>query len=335
VIYSAYGPTLISSVAVSPLKPFSPAISSRDVQIDIASRDPWVSWALAQPVRVLPTRRFYSHEENSRFTLEVHQDGLFFHLVYADGTHFLVDREATRVWGEAGANLGDDDVFVYLLGPVMGFILRKHGCLALHASVVELGGLAFALTGSSSSDKFTTAAALALRGVPVLTEDVTPIKESGHSFVVQPGYPRVCLWPDSVKQLLGSADALPLVTPNWNKRYLPLDGMRANFETHPKPLGAIYLLSPRVNNSDAPRIEEMSPSEGLFTLVQNTYMNYLLDRHQRAAEFDILAKLVDCVPVRRIIPHADPARLPVLCDLIIEDAMALSPTATTCLPQSA
>jgi hypothetical protein len=59
-------------------------------------------------------------------------------------------------------------------------------------------------------------------------------------------------------------------------------------------------------------------------LVQNTYMNWLLDRHQRAAEFDALSKLVTQVPVRRIVPHADPGRIGELCDLIQADAGCLS-----------
>ena len=103
---------------------------------------------------------------------------------------------------------------------------------------------AIALCGVSQAGKSTTAAALALRGISVLTEDVTPIKDFGETFIVEPGYPRICLWPDSVKELLGSPDALPLLTPNWDKRYLPLDGVRATFQSEPKPLGAIYLPGP-------------------------------------------------------------------------------------------
>src|SRR6185437_9393951 len=60
--------------------------------------------------------------------------------------------------------------------------------------------------------------------------------------------------------------------------------------------------------------------EALLELVQNTYMNWLLDRDQRAAEFEVLCKIVQQVPVRRIIPHADPARLGALCDLILQNA---------------
>ncbi len=190
--------------------------------------------------------------------------------------------------------------------------------------LISIQDQSIALCGVSQAGKSTTAAALALRGISVLTEDVTPIKILDETFIVEPGYPRICLWPDSVKELLGSPDALPLLTPNWDKRYLPLDGVRATFQSEPKPLGAIYLLAPRMSDSRAPRVEEIAPRDALLALVQNTYMNWLLNREQRAAEFDVLSKIVNQIPIRRLIPHADPARLPALCDLIIEDATTLT-----------
>ena len=64
--------------------------------------------------------------------------------------------------------------------------------------------------------------------------------------------------------------------------------------------------------------------DALLELVQNTYMNWLLDRNQRAAELDVLTRLVANVSVRRIVPHTDPARLGALCELIIKDAKRLS-----------
>jgi hypothetical protein len=64
--------------------------------------------------------------------------------------------------------------------------------------------------------------------------------------------------------------------------------------------------------------------DALLGLVQNTYMNWLLDRNQRAAELDALTRLIASVSVRRIVPHADPARLGSLCELIIKDVKRLS-----------
>jgi len=90
------------------------------------------------------------------------------------------------------------------------------------------------------------------------------------------------------------------------KFFLPLDGRNAKFEKHRQDIGAVYVFSPRVDQADAPRIEAMSFREALLSLVQNTYMNWLLNRKQRAAEFDALGKLVMQVPIRRIVPHLDP-----------------------------
>jgi hypothetical protein len=55
-------------------------------------------------------------------------------------------------------------------------------------------------------------------------------------------------------------------------------------------------------------------------MAQNTYMNYLLGKEQRAAEFDAIARLVSQVKVRRVIPHSDPAKIPAMCDLLEMDA---------------
>jgi len=79
----------------------------------------------------------------------------------------------------------------------------------------------------------------------------------------------------------------------------------------------IYLLAQRSQEERAPWIEEISPREALLELVQNTYLKRLLDRTQRAAEFDLLSRVVMQVPVRRILPHVDFARVGVLCDLIV------------------
>jgi len=244
----------------------------------------------------------------------------FFELTYTDGTRFVVDAAGTRVWGTWAPPFVLEDLVTYLLGPVMGFVLRRRGVTPLHASAVNLGGRAVVLTGAAQAGKSTTAAAIALRGVPVLCEDVAALKESSTGYSVEAGYPRVCVWPDAAQKLLGEEGALPRLTPNWEKRFLALDGARAKFEAERLPLGAVYVLSTRTPQSDAPRVEELGQREALLELVQNTYMNWLLDRKQRAEEFDLLARLAARVPVRRIVPHQDAARLGMMCELLLADA---------------
>jgi len=89
-----------------------------------------------------------------------------------------------------------------------------------------------------------------------------------------------------VEKLLGDKEALPNLTPTWDKRYLALDGGRARFAEKKLPLGAVYLLGERAMDERAPRIENISPREALLELVQNTYMNALLTKEQRAAELN-------------------------------------------------
>jgi hypothetical protein len=157
----------------------------------------------------------------------------------------------------------------------------------------------------------------------VLCEDIAAIEERDEGFTVEAGHMRVCLWPESVEMLMGKPDALPHLAPNWEKCYLPLDGDRATLERQNQPLAAIYILSPREAAPAAPRIEEVSGHQVLLDLVQNTYMNWILDRSQRAAEFEVLARLISKIPVRRVVPHRDPAQIGALCDLILADVRRL------------
>lgn len=317
--YGAYGLTLSSSVPIAALDPLLLRPVHHDVVVDIGEEPPWVVNALAGSARILPTARSGA-PDGGQFSLAARGTN-FFELQYGDGTCFLVDREGTQVWGRPGPKLTAEDALVYLLGPVMGFVLRRRGRLALHASAVGIGGAAVALVGSAGTGKSTTAAALALRGWPVVCEDICSLGSGRHGSHVFPAYPRICLWPDSVEFLYANAEALPLIVEGWGKRYLPLDGTMAKFADGPLPLGAIYLLGERSDDASAPSIVPLSPREATLQLVQNTYMNWLIDRDQRAAEFDSIAKLVLAAKCFRVTPSDDPARIGDLAFLLESHAL--------------
>jgi len=321
--YRAYGLTLSCNTPVPALRQEHTYLERYDIVVTLGPETDWVREARRLPSRVEHPTSGGVERDNSPFTLTSYGAGEFFELAYGHETHFFVDRAAERIWGTCLLPLNHDDVVTYLLGPVMGFALRRRSVLALHASAVCIGGQALALCGESQAGKSTTAAALALRGIPVLCEDITPLIEQHGRFQVEPGYPRVCLWPDAVEKLFGAQDALPRLTPSWDKFFLPLDGRNAKFEERRRVVCAVYFLAPRVPEADAPRIEEVGAREALLNLIQNTYMNWLLDRNQRGAEFDAVSRLVTQVPMRRIVPHADPGRIGELCDLILADAGCL------------
>jgi hypothetical protein len=198
----------------------------------------------------------------------------------------------------------------------MGFVMLLRGIVCLHASAIAIGKEAIALVGPAGSGKSTTAAAFAERGYSVLAEDVVTLDDRGDRFLVRPGYPCIRLWPPAVKALYGSETHLPKLTPNWDKCYLDLS---ARFQGEPLPLAAIYQLGERHHDSAAPFIETLDRSEALMALVANTYATKLMDKLMRAREFELLTRVVGNVSVRRVTPHADPARITELCNLIVDD----------------
>lgn len=321
--YRIYGLNISSDFPIPGLYEEIDGLRRPDVFVQLGSEPRWAKDALRLPSLILQSIAASPDTQDPAFLLSSFGQGQFFQLAYSDGTRFVVNGAATRIWGTAGDSQTMEDLATYFLGPAMGFLLRRRGITALHASAVCIDGKAIVLTGEAGSGKSTTAAALALRGAPVLCEDIAPIEEVDGGFTIEVGHPRICLWPESVELLRGRPDALPRLSPNWEKCYLPLDGAMATLEAQKRPLGAVYILAPREAAADAPRIEDVSSREVLLDLVQNTYMNWLLDRRQRAAEFELLSHLVSHVPVRRIVPHRDPSQIGALCELVVADAKLL------------
>lgn len=318
--YTAYGLFLRSDIEIPGLEPTNSMSIPASVDFTTKHKPDWALEASGLPCEVIHSLPAEPECADPTFVVREYDGGKFFQLAYGDGTEFFVDGDGAHVWGTFVTPFTSEDLATYFLGPVMGFVLRRRGVTPLHASALAMGDFAVAISGAAGAGKSTTAAALALRGAPVLCEDIAALDESAGDFSVRAGYPRVCLWPDAVEKLLGETTALPNLTPNWDKKFLALDGGRAQFAEGALPLGAVYLLSNRVADESVPRFEELSGKEALLELVQNTYMNALLDREQRAAEFELLSRLVTRVSCKRVIPHQDPKRIASLCALIEADA---------------
>ncbi len=324
--YLAYGLRLEADVSIPGLLE-SPPTAEPDLRIWLGSKPAWVPECPPTPEStwyVSPEK-----EDGGRPSLVVEQLalGAYFRLTYSDGTVFVLDRDATRLWATWPPPFVLEDTVTYLVGPVIGFVQRIRGITCLHASAVAVAEKAVALMGAPGAGKSTTAAAFARSGYAVLTDDVVPLHPHGDSFLVHPGYPRVCLWPVAVQALCGAPDVLPFLTPNWPKCYLTLGGESHRFHTAPLPLSAIYLLGERTSDPRAPWVEPVPAAAGMMALVKNTYMSYLLDKERRAREFDLLGRLLERVPLREVRPHAAPPLLPQLCEVIVEDFRALPPAA--------
>jgi hypothetical protein len=318
--YRAFGLTLASDRPVPGLVPTS---ASERVDTHV-----WFAASPDEPVGTLPEELWFQARElaDGEPALRAWRldGGRYFRLRYADGTEFVVEGAGQHVWARWSPTSTLEDTATYLLGPVLGLVLRLRGVACLHASAVAVGTHAVAFVGSAYAGKSTIAATFVRMGHRALADDIVALTiRNGVAYAV-PAYAQLRLWPESVALLYGAADALPPLTPTWDKRGLDLS--RGAFQEEPLPLAAIYVLDPR--SSDAsPRIELLSGRECLLTLLGNSYVSYLMDRTQRREEFELLSRLVNEVPMCRLgVPHAV-RHAAQLRDVIVEDCEARRCTA--------
>ena len=247
-------------------------------------------------------------------------DGSHYRIDYCDGTRVVVDARGNALWAQGPHGASVEDTAIYILGPALGFVLRLRGVTCLHASAVAIDGAAVAFVGCAGAGKSSLAAAFAQRDHAVITDDVAAIEDLGDRFQVQPAYPRIRLWPESAEGLFGSREALPRITPSWEKRYLDLNGAGFALQRSPLPLRAIYLIGDCI---DGPaQIRSVDDKSAMLSLIAETYTTKWIAAPLRAREFDLLGRLVASVPTRVLNARDDVTRLSEACDAVIADLRA-------------
>lgn len=251
----------------------------------------------------------------SEFSVFRHDSGAL-KMVYDDGVSFALDPSGTEIKMAVPKGFHLEDLLPALMGPVLGVALRLRGTTCLHASAVVVNGHALGLVGVSGAGKSTTAAALAMQGWPVLTDDVLALIPQSSAYAVAPAYPRLRLWPSSVRSLLGSEDRLPRMMPSTDKRILALDGSMASFHRLPAPLSALYFLEDRT--AGAGTFSALRPATALMRLIADSYASRFLSEQQRADEFRQLSRLVQQVKLTEVHAPDDLEQLGSFASSIVE-----------------
>jgi hypothetical protein len=187
-----------------------------------------------------------------------------------------------------------------------------------------------AIAGGPQAGKSTLLGALALGGALVLTDDVAPLRDDGERVLVDPSYPFVRLWEDSVIRLFGDPAALPRLTPNWEKRYLDV-GRRGLFESRALPLAAIFVLGDR-DAERAPRVEPLTGRDAFTAVLAHLHTVWMLPSAPQRAAFELATRIAARVPLLRLVPHRDPARTEALCELVLATVDRLQPSDTLDVP---
>jgi len=244
-------------------------------------------------------------------TIHWNRDGATGYALEYEDARFVVSGDASEIWCEYTSTA--EDAATYLLGPVLAYTLRRRGTLALHASAIVVREHAVLIAGAPGAGKSTVAAACALRGATVLTDDVAAIEWRGGRAFVMPGYPRLRVWSDVAEALWGAAEALPLLTPTWSKRFIDLTTGEFFFAAEERPVGAICVLTGRAGE---PSLREVHGHEAAIALLRHASVTYALDDSLREGELAQVTRLASAVPVFELIAPDDLRRAAELCDLL-------------------
>jgi hypothetical protein len=238
-----------------------------------------------------PFVRVYSETEPSaRPQVVVSRGPHGYRFEYADGTRFWVDPPAQQVWMTWSTTF--EDACAYLIGPIMGFVLRRRGDVALHASAVKIGDSAVAFVGPHGSGKSTTAAALARAGCAVITDDLLRLTADRGTWLAHPYGSVLRLWPASAALLYGDAEQLPRITSSWDKRSLALGvASDAIAATTSVPLRTVIFLSRSPTAEPGYNAQPVTGSAAILRLIANSSASHLLDAHARPHEFREVSRL--------------------------------------------
>ena len=231
--------------------------------------------------------------------LTIHRLGSRYLLSYAEGATFLVNAAGSEVDAWWNPPLTDVDAADYLLGSVLAFVLRLRGTVPLHASAVVIDDRAVLFAGPPGAGKSSTAAAFALLGCPVLSDDIVVIAEQGGVMMAHPSHAHLSVWPDSARALF-AAESLPQHSAIYAKHRVDLIDRGYRFHEGAAPIDTICVLSGRSAATERVVLRDVPPRAALMALVGQTYSNYLLDGSMRGREFDLLGRVIGAVSVREL-----------------------------------
>lgn len=177
----------------------------------------------------------------------------------------------------------------WLNGLVAALLLAQRGRFGLHASVVDVDGVAVALTGPSGVGKSTTALRLTQLGHPLVIDDLAPL-HCDDAVIVHPFDRPVHVFPETAAGLgLDVSQAQPIL-PRYPKLALPTTS------SVPVRLGAVAVLRPQqsIVAVEAVRVHGV-PAHSLVTA--NAYRVTLLRELWETELFAWAAAVAAGVPV--------------------------------------
>ncbi len=214
---------------------------------------------------------------------------------------FHVASDGHRMTCRQFARASAESFHVYMLGQALSCALINQGIEPFHATAVAVNEAAVAFVGGNGFGKSTLAAAFVRRGFPLVTDDMLVVDEAGGRLLAHPGPPRLKLFPQIARRVLGVTDDLGAMNSETPKRILPLTGSSAC--PTPIPLGAIYILAAPRHTARCVGIsaESLAPRAAFVEMLGAAFNRRRLGGAARVErQFHLTVRISETVPVTRL-----------------------------------
>jgi HPr Serine kinase C-terminal domain len=206
---------------------------------------------------------------------------------------------------------GADEAIVrqVVLGPALAVLLTQRGLVTLHGSAVAVNGNGVVFVAAAGGGKSTMAGALHARGHALIADDAVAFSGPADAPLLEPGFPRLKLWPDAADSLGVASDQLSELYADLEKRGW---AVREGLASAPVPATHVYVLDigPELT------IEPLAPSAAVIELIRNAHGVMSMQGVVASDQLQRAAALAEHLQVRRLVR-------PVALDMISEVAGAI------------
>ena len=300
--YTVYGLNIALNQALPQLR--SVADLNPDVSIDLSRlRIPKQQFVAPQRSR--------RTSNNREISISYSQDWICVHFPRSPSEilSFYIRKDGSEVISDKPESIPTSDVESFLLGPILGAVLRLRQRMCLHASVIEYQGKAFAMVGNKGAGKSTTAAALLDSGARLISDDIAVFRlDTETTATVYPGYPGIRLMPAALNSFDLNQSNYARVVSTSDKRYVPLNEQGAahaaktdwQFHASPCRLHAVYILNSRQPDLYKAQLNTLPQGQALMALAPHAYGRSGKSQGQREEEFEFMAQLSRNIPIKSV-----------------------------------
>ncbi|CAN5867785.1 hypothetical protein BH23GEM5_BH23GEM5_15640 [soil metagenome] len=232
---------------------------------------------------------------------------------------FLVSPDGSRIVGLPHAAADSESFHTHLLGQVLSLALLQRGIEPTHSTVMIVDGEAVGFLGDSGYGKSSLAATFLKAGNPLLTDDLLVISEEEERWIAHPGPPRIKLYPETARSILGDSVSGTRVHPQSPKLLVPLKPPLAHeFAT---PLKALYVLPQpgTVPDDEDVTIAAGAPQRACLELIKNTYNAVVASPERLQSQLAFAGRLTTSIPVKFLSYRRDLRLLPAIREAILSD----------------